>query len=135
MYKFLSHGQKTILMVILGHLLLLSLATQKKSTCWIHIMALGCTLKLINTHPRTDTTPQVSIVHFPLSFSHWQYFDEMFPGMDNQSAEGFIFLVSCLHPKSRGQVMVVSSDPRYAPAIDPNYLAHPYDRMCMRDGE
>ncbi|KAK4321513.1 hypothetical protein Pmani_007675 [Petrolisthes manimaculis] len=62
-----------------------------------------------------------------------EYFDELFPGMDNQSAEGFIFLASCLHPKSRGDVVVVSPDPRYAPAINPNYLAHPYDRTCMRD--
>ncbi|KAK3865881.1 hypothetical protein Pcinc_028538 [Petrolisthes cinctipes] len=62
-----------------------------------------------------------------------EYFEELFPGMENQSAEGFIFLASCLHPKSRGDVVVVSPDPRYAPAIDPNYLAHPYDRTCMRD--
>lgn len=59
-------------------------------------------------------------------------FEKMFPGMDNQSAEGFIFLATCLHPQSKGQVRVVSSDPRQPPVIDPAYLSNPTDLPCMR---
>lgn len=64
-----------------------------------------------------------------------QYFHSTFPHMDNQSSEGFIFLATCLHPKSRGRIRLVSDDPRHPPSIDPNYLHHPYDLACMRDGE
>ncbi|XP_063870481.1 neither inactivation nor afterpotential protein G-like isoform X2 [Scylla paramamosain] len=61
-----------------------------------------------------------------------EYFEKMFPGMDNQSQEGFIFLVTCLHPQSTGHLQVVSSDPRQPPVIDPGYLSHPADLPCMR---
>ncbi|KAK8745412.1 hypothetical protein OTU49_000176 [Cherax quadricarinatus] len=53
--------------------------------------------------------------------------------MDNQSAAGFMFMALCLHPKSRGRIDIVSSDPRHPPSINPDYLRHPYDMTCMRD--
>ena len=55
--------------------------------------------------------------------------------MDNEEASGIIFLATCLHPRSRGNVVVVSGDPRVHPVIQPNYLSHPYDMSCMKDGE
>ncbi|XP_045620582.2 L-sorbose 1-dehydrogenase [Procambarus clarkii] len=61
------------------------------------------------------------------------YFETAFPKMDNHSASGFLFLSTCLHPKSRGQVRIVSRDPLHPPSIQPNYLHHPYDITCMRD--
>ncbi|CAL4237628.1 unnamed protein product, partial [Meganyctiphanes norvegica] len=61
------------------------------------------------------------------------YFDAMFPNMNDTSAEGLFILSSCLHPRSRGQVTVISDDPRDPPEIDPNYLSHPYDITCIRD--
>ncbi|XP_042227977.1 neither inactivation nor afterpotential protein G-like [Homarus americanus] len=72
-------------------------------------------------------------VYSSVSNMKLDYFESTFPNMDNQSAEGFIFLATCLHPKSRGLVRVVSSDPRHPPSIDPKYLHHPYDITCMRD--
>ncbi|XP_068203989.1 L-sorbose 1-dehydrogenase-like [Palaemon carinicauda] len=60
------------------------------------------------------------------------YFDAAFPQMSNHSSEGFAFMASCLHPKSRGIVRMVSRDPLHPPGIDPNYLDHPYDIQCMK---
>ncbi|XP_064108137.1 L-sorbose 1-dehydrogenase-like [Macrobrachium nipponense] len=62
-----------------------------------------------------------------------EYFEATLPQMGNNSAEGFAFLTTCLHPKSRGTIRLVSKDPLHPPAIDPNYLDHPYDMHCLRD--
>ncbi|XP_069942721.1 L-sorbose 1-dehydrogenase-like isoform X2 [Cherax quadricarinatus] len=61
------------------------------------------------------------------------YFETLCTNMDNQSAAGFMFMALCLHPKSRGRIDIVSSDPRHPPSINPDYLRHPYDMTCMRD--
>jgi choline dehydrogenase-like flavoprotein len=39
-----------------------------------------------------------------------------------------------LRPRSRGTVRIVSSDPKTAPLIDPNYWVDPYDRECSIKG-
>ncbi|XP_071551498.1 neither inactivation nor afterpotential protein G-like isoform X2 [Panulirus ornatus] len=98
----------------------------------------------VGVMPLTGDQPEVGVILFnmgsvdkhlysSIANIKLDYFDATFPNMDNQSAEGFIFLTSCLHPKSRGRVHLVSSDPRHPPSIDPNYLHHPYDITCMRD--
>lgn len=43
-------------------------------------------------------------------------------------------IVTLLRPESRGSVRIKSSDPRQAPAIDPNYLAAPKDRETLVAG-
>lgn len=74
----------------------------------------------------------MTILHSP--FLYPQYFEKMFPGMENQSAEGFVILATCLHPRSKGRLQVLSRDPRQPPLIDPAYLSDPADFPCMRHG-
>ena len=40
----------------------------------------------------------------------------------------------CSRPESLGSVLITSSDPKQAPAIDPNYLASQEDVRVLRDG-
>ncbi|KAI0039714.1 GMC oxidoreductase [Auriscalpium vulgare] len=46
----------------------------------------------------------------------------------------FSFVVSLMHPLSRGSVHIASADPAEAPAIDPNYFAHPTDLDMLVEG-
>jgi GMC oxidoreductase len=39
-----------------------------------------------------------------------------------------------MNEQSHGTVTLQSSDPSAAPIIDPNFLAHPYDRRVLIDG-
>ncbi|CAM1302662.1 Uncharacterised protein g3344 [Pycnogonum litorale] len=39
-----------------------------------------------------------------------------------------------LRPKSRGEIILKSSDPKVKPLIDPNYLSHPYDTKVLIEG-
>lgn len=98
----------------------------------------------VGVMPVAHSQPEVGVILFNMGAvdSHLysgisnmklDYFHSTFPHMDNQSSEGFIFLATCLHPKSRGRIRLVSDDPRHPPSIDPNYLHHPYDLACMRD--
>ncbi|XP_068203990.1 neither inactivation nor afterpotential protein G-like [Palaemon carinicauda] len=104
----------------------------------------GAAIEGVGNMPIKKNLPEVGIILFNLGSVDKQlysgisnmkldYFETQFPHMDNKSSEGFIFLTSCLHPKSRGFVRLVSSDPKHPPSIDPNYLDHPYDVNCMRD--
>jgi choline dehydrogenase-like flavoprotein len=36
-----------------------------------------------------------------------------------------------MNPQARGSISITSSDPEVPPSIDPNLLAHPYDRRVM----
>lgn len=46
-----------------------------------------------------------------------------------------VTLLACnIRPRSRGEVALVSSDPNVAPAVDPNYLADPYDWEVAIEG-
>lgn len=40
---------------------------------------------------------------------------------------GFTILACNVRPRSRGEVRLVSADPKHMPAVDPNYLADPHD--------
>ncbi|GLH15728.1 Neither inactivation nor afterpotential protein G [Gryllus bimaculatus] len=61
-------------------------------------------------------------------------FRSLFPFSKNSSQEGFVLLVSCLQPVSRGFVALQSSDPMQPPLIDPQYLSQKQDVVCMSDG-
>ncbi|XP_011868410.1 PREDICTED: glucose dehydrogenase [FAD, quinone] isoform X3 [Vollenhovia emeryi] len=54
----------------------------------------------------------------------------LFPSYNDSMHEGFIYLVTCLQPKSRGSVTLGSSNIRDPPKINPAYLQHPDDVTC-----
>ena len=51
-----------------------------------------------------------------------------------QGRHGYLINFYQLRPESRGEIVITSPDPAQPPRIDPNYLAAPADRYCMRDG-
>lgn len=51
-----------------------------------------------------------------------------------QGRHGYLINFYQLRPKSRGQILVRSADPRQAPTIDPNYMSSEEDWQCMRNG-
>ncbi|XP_044739108.1 neither inactivation nor afterpotential protein G [Chrysoperla carnea] len=57
-------------------------------------------------------------------------FHSLFPLYHNISQEGFVFLSSCLYPKSRGSITLENTDKR-TPKINPNYLENHSDVTCM----
>ncbi|XP_030572132.1 neither inactivation nor afterpotential protein G [Drosophila novamexicana] len=57
-------------------------------------------------------------------------FRALFPRYHNASQEGFIFISSCLQPKSRGFVSLQHKSMRRNPLIDPNYLSNKQDVAC-----
>ncbi|XP_066585401.1 neither inactivation nor afterpotential protein G-like isoform X2 [Prorops nasuta] len=61
---------------------------------------------------------------------HTETYRSMFPSYNDSAYEGFLYLASCLKPKSRGTVKLRSRDIRDSPIIDPAYLQHPYDVSC-----
>ncbi|MHA1600325.1 MAG: GMC family oxidoreductase, partial [Alphaproteobacteria bacterium] len=56
---------------------------------------------------------------------------EAFPALETGRAYTLMF--GFTRPRSRGRLRLVSSDPRAAPSIDPNYLAEAYDRAAYLD--
>ncbi len=64
---------------------------------------------------------------------HLSAFHKWFPKADNFHQEGFVLLSVCLHPKSRGQVRIRTTDVSDHPEIDPDYLSHPDDVRCLAD--
>ncbi|KAL6257068.1 hypothetical protein P5V15_012003 [Pogonomyrmex californicus] len=54
----------------------------------------------------------------------------LFPSYNDSMHEGFIYLVSCLQPKSRGSVTLRSSNIYDPPKINPAYLQDPDDVTC-----
>lgn len=59
-------------------------------------------------------------------------FRAFFPLHGNSDQEGFTALSSCLMPKSRGTVKLNPNDVKGDPLIDPGYLSHDVDMLCMR---
>jgi choline dehydrogenase len=55
-------------------------------------------------------------------------------GVKLHDSHGFQPLINVQRPESIGTVMITSSDPTVAPAIDPNYLAASADVRVLRDG-
>ncbi|XP_020287778.1 neither inactivation nor afterpotential protein G-like isoform X2 [Pseudomyrmex gracilis] len=58
----------------------------------------------------------------------------LFPSYNDSMHEGFVYLVSCLQPKSRGNVTLRSVNIRDPPKINPAYLQNPEDVMCTQQG-
>jgi choline dehydrogenase len=55
-------------------------------------------------------------------------------GFVRPEGHGFSLGPTVLHPKSVGQIRLLSADPLQAPAIDPNYLADERDLRLLVDG-
>ncbi|XP_049871619.1 neither inactivation nor afterpotential protein G [Pectinophora gossypiella] len=66
-----------------------------------------------------------------LSNYHPQVFRDTFPFHNDTSKEGFMFLATCLQPRSRGTVTLRDSSTSIPPVVDPNYLHHYSDVKCM----
>ncbi|OWR50072.1 Neither inactivation nor afterpotential protein G [Danaus plexippus plexippus] len=60
-----------------------------------------------------------------------QVFRETFPFHNDTSKEGFMWLASCVAPRSRGQVTVTDPSTSVPPEVDPNYLHREYDVRCI----
>ncbi|CAB3244998.1 unnamed protein product [Arctia plantaginis] len=60
-----------------------------------------------------------------------QVFRDTFPFYNITHKEGFMFLATCLQPKSRGVVTLAKSITTMPPVVDPNYLKQPYDILCL----
>uniref|UniRef100_A0A1B0BFS2 Glucose-methanol-choline oxidoreductase N-terminal domain-containing protein n=1 Tax=Glossina palpalis gambiensis TaxID=67801 RepID=A0A1B0BFS2_9MUSC len=54
-------------------------------------------------------------------------YDSMFAEIEDQRMNAFMLFPMILRPKSRGRVMLKSTDPFKYPLIYANYFAHPYD--------
>ncbi|KAK2583983.1 hypothetical protein KPH14_006444 [Odynerus spinipes] len=57
-------------------------------------------------------------------------FRSLFPAYNDSSHEGFLYLATCLQPKSRGNVTLRSRSIFDPPRIDPAYLQHEDDVSC-----
>jgi choline dehydrogenase len=55
-------------------------------------------------------------------------------GRDVIKEEGFMAVMNGSRPRSVGTVTIQSSDPRVAPAIDPQYFSDPEDLRVLREG-
>ncbi|XP_028166458.1 neither inactivation nor afterpotential protein G-like [Ostrinia furnacalis] len=58
-------------------------------------------------------------------------FRSTFPFYNDTSKEGFMFLSTCIQPKSRGTVFVKDPSTYVPPVVDPNYLHRIEDIRCM----
>nr|ART37924.1 F531 [uncultured bacterium] len=77
-------------------------------------------VSFLKTDPALDR-PDIEIMMAPLSTK---------PGkvsMDVENEHGIMFLGYQLRPKSRGEIMISSADPKDKPTIRPNTLTHPED--------
>ncbi|XP_017061588.1 glucose dehydrogenase [FAD, quinone] [Drosophila ficusphila] len=54
-------------------------------------------------------------------------YDALFAEIEDKSLNAFMIFPMILRPKSRGRIMLKSSDPFKYPIIHANYFAHPYD--------
>lgn len=55
-------------------------------------------------------------------------------GLKKPGGYGYSLHACALRPKSRGEIALVSSDPRALPSIQPNYLSDPEDMAVMVEG-
>ncbi|MEU9886935.1 GMC family oxidoreductase N-terminal domain-containing protein [Sphaerisporangium sp. NPDC051011] len=75
-------------------------------------------------------SPDIQL-HFLPAYVVWKdgsHSAERIPG------HGVTLLACNVRPRSRGSVTLVSKDPSVLPAVDPNYLADPYDRDVAVEG-
>lgn len=64
----------------------------------------------------------------------FQVFRDTFPFHNDTSKEGFMFLSTCVQPKSRGTVTLKDSSTSIPPVVNPNYLHRSWDVKCMIRG-
>ncbi|CAN7938452.1 unnamed protein product [Ixodes hexagonus] len=74
-------------------------------------------------------------IFLSISNQHKEDFRALYPGSLNTSKEGFVMIVSCLHPKSTGHVTLSTDRAVDAPSIDPRYYSQPHDVRCTVDGK
>ncbi|KAF7399769.1 hypothetical protein HZH68_008361 [Vespula germanica] len=60
-------------------------------------------------------------------------FRSLFPAYNDTAHEGFLYLATCLRPKSRGNVTLKSRSIFDQPKIDPAYLQNDYDVRCTHE--
>ncbi|XP_068622875.1 neither inactivation nor afterpotential protein G [Battus philenor] len=60
-----------------------------------------------------------------------QVYRDTYPFHNESRREGFMFLCSCVRPRSRGRVTLQASTTAVPPLVDINYLHHPHDIGCM----
>jgi choline dehydrogenase len=77
------------------------------------------------------TRPEVVAPDVQIHFIMVMYGDH---GRQLHKQHGYQPLINVQRPDSLGTVLIRSSDPMQAPAIDPNYLAAPEDLRVLRDG-
>ena len=87
-----------------------------------------------------DINQKSKNVNFQLHFSpiciKEEYGYDAYDINDYPSYDGFTILPTLLHPKSRGEVTLSSSDPLSSPTIQPNFLSHKDDLdQLVRGGE
>ncbi|XP_072938333.1 neither inactivation nor afterpotential protein G [Epargyreus clarus] len=66
-----------------------------------------------------------------LSNYRTEVFKEIFPYPNDFSKEGFMFLATCIQPRSRGTVTLKDSSSTIPPVVDPNYLHDYWDVKCV----
>ncbi|KAF9419904.1 hypothetical protein HW555_003737 [Spodoptera exigua] len=64
-----------------------------------------------------------------------QVFRDTFPFYNNTNKEGFMFLSTCVQPRSRGSITLADSTTSMPPVVDPNYLEQYHDVKCMIKGK
>ena len=72
--------------------------------------------------------PDMQLILTNASLPAWPWF----PGVRKPFADGFACRTVMLHPRSRGEVRLASSDPLAAPRIDQHFLSDPHDWRVMR---
>ena len=87
-----------------------------------------------------DINQKSKNVNFQLHFSpiciKEEYGYDAYDINDYPSYDGFTILPTLLHPKSRGEVTLSSSDPLSSPTIQPNFLSHKDDLdQLVKGGE
>ena len=91
------------------------------------LLTLGASIAAIFARSSPDlTAPDLQLSFAPGSFTPGTYQLEHEPGMTIALYQSY--------PKSRGQVMARTSDPKDAPSITPNYLSHPDDQEVLLAG-
>ena len=72
--------------------------------------------------------PDMQLILTNASLPAWPWF----PGVRKPFADGFACRTVMLHPRSRGEVRLASSDSLAAPRIDQHFLSDPHDWRVMR---
>lgn len=82
---------------------------------------------------RVETVDSVS--EFVSLKTGFQVFRDTFPFYNNTNKEGFMFLSTCVQPRSRGTITLADSTTSMPPVVDPNYLEQYFDVKCMVKGK